>query len=137
MTDARIHFKGMFFIHIEVCSKILELFCDLVCLVGIGWYFLGIYQPIPKENLVGTFWYCKFGRNPIFAVKRGSNFIFYLVLGRQGRSLMKKKQQRSNKIESCWSAAVMTLQRQEKDGILPLFCIARCRQASGKGRVGF
>ncbi len=50
---------------------------------------------------------------------------------------MKNEQRRSNKIESCWSAAVRTCRRQEKDGILPHFCIARGRQASGKGWAGF
>jgi hypothetical protein len=37
-------------------------------LVGI---FLVFYQPIPKENLVGTFWYHKIGWSPFFPPKRG------------------------------------------------------------------
>jgi hypothetical protein len=32
--------------------------------------FLVFYQPIPKENLVGTFWYHKIGGSPFFPPKR-------------------------------------------------------------------
>jgi hypothetical protein len=42
---------------IHLWSLFLELFSDSVFLVGIGWYFPGILQPMPKEVLVGTFWY--------------------------------------------------------------------------------
>jgi hypothetical protein len=31
-----------------------------------GWYFLVFTEPIPEENLVGTFWYFFFGGNPFF-----------------------------------------------------------------------
>ncbi len=39
----------------------LELHTRVGILVGIGWYFVGKYQPIPKENSVGIFRYYKFG----------------------------------------------------------------------------
>jgi hypothetical protein len=46
------------------------LFTDLVFLVGIGGIFLVFYQPIPKENLVGTFWYQKLAGAP-FSLQKG------------------------------------------------------------------
>jgi hypothetical protein len=54
----------------------LELFCDLVFLVSIGWYFLGILPTDTKENLVGTFRYCKFGGNLFFTQKGGIGPLF-------------------------------------------------------------
>ncbi len=39
----------------------IELHTRVGILVGIGWYFVGIPIPIPKENLVGVFRYYKFG----------------------------------------------------------------------------
>ncbi len=38
--------------------------------VSVG-ILLVFYQPIPKKNSVGTFWYCKFGRNLFFTQKGG------------------------------------------------------------------
>jgi hypothetical protein len=42
-----------------------------IFLVNIGRYFLVFTIPIPKEILVGTFWYHFFGRNP-FPLKKGA-----------------------------------------------------------------
>jgi hypothetical protein len=54
-----------------VGTIIVELHLNLVFWFGIGWYFPVFYQPIPKENLVGKFWYSTFGGNPFFPSKRG------------------------------------------------------------------
>jgi hypothetical protein len=49
----------------------LELYPDSVFRFGIGWYFPVFSQPIPDENLAGTFRYCTFGGNPFFPSKGG------------------------------------------------------------------
>jgi hypothetical protein len=45
-------------------------------LVGIGRYFLVFTIPIPKEILIGTFWYHFFGGNPFFPQKGGTGPLF-------------------------------------------------------------
>ena len=54
------------------CVSQIELHTRVGISVGIGWYFVGKYQPIPTENSVGIFGYYKFGGSPIFPKKGGS-----------------------------------------------------------------
>jgi hypothetical protein len=42
-----------------------------------SWYFLVFTEPIPVENLVGTFQYYYFGRNPFFPQKGGHGPLFW------------------------------------------------------------
>ena len=46
-------------------------------LVGISRYF---YQPIPKGNSVGTFWYQTIGRSLIIHIKTGFVCVLYNTL---------------------------------------------------------
>ena len=43
-----------FGIRTECGFTLVELFCDLVCSVGIGWYFLGVL-PMDTKEILG--WY--------------------------------------------------------------------------------
>jgi hypothetical protein len=79
--------------------------------------FLVFYQPIPKKNLVGTFQYCKFGRNLFFTQRGGIGSLFdasqppFLRNIEVPAKLFKKgvhpKSQLGKKMESvCWSVLV-------------------------------
>jgi hypothetical protein len=49
------------YLHLE--KNYLELCTESVFLVGIGQYFLVFTIPIPKEKLVGTFWYRRYEKS--------------------------------------------------------------------------
>ena len=73
----------------------LELHTRVGISVGIGWYFVGKYQPIPTENSVGIFRYYKFGGSPIFPKKGGSapflNDFPRFFSKKESREILKKK----------------------------------------------
>jgi hypothetical protein len=51
--------------------NLLKLFTDLVFLVGIGWYFFGIYHTDTKGNLGWYISVSKFWQDPLFPSNTG------------------------------------------------------------------